>query len=181
MGKKSFYIKRKKKKPNQPGFSFLPNTFICSQKESDGVQRDVGRVWRRHVPGCYHHPYGNAKDPTTGCWQTWWEFIITGVVITHRCRLELYNNHCLSDHSCTAAQASQDVSHEACGHQCHVEPLLQLWRSSGSAPSCFCHTHCTGAPPNPGHPGALQRSGCNSDEVHGCSPFFTPELVNAVL
>lgn len=45
---------------------------LTQQKGPDCVQRDAGRLWRGYVPGYYHHPHGNAEDPVTGCWQTWW-------------------------------------------------------------------------------------------------------------
>lgn len=176
-GTKSSHLKQKqkpKKTANQPIILLLPNTSVFQQKESDSVQGDVGRVWCGHVPGCYHHTNGNVKDPTTGCRQTWWELTISGTVDTNHSHLDaVWIRIVLFDHSRAAAEARQDVSHEACGHQCHVESLLQLWCSRCSAPSCICHTDCAGAPPGQGHSGPVQRSGCNSDEVRGCSSFFT--------
>ena len=44
---------------------------MCEQKGADGVQRDAGRLWCRHVPGHRHDPHGNAEDPAPGRWQAW--------------------------------------------------------------------------------------------------------------
>ena len=77
-----------------------------------------------------------------------------------------------------AAKTSHDVAHKACCHQRCAQSLLQLWPCGVCTEGCVSHTDCQGAPPYSGHPGPLQRSGGNADEVdrHYSFSYFPPDV-----
>lgn len=70
-----------------------------------------------------------------------------------------------SPYSDPAAKTSHDISCKAGGNQHHAQPLLHLQHGGAGPTGRVRHSDRQGAPPNAGHPRALQRPGGDTDEV----------------
>lgn len=106
--------------------------------------QDAGRLGKKHAQFI-------LNTPLSGC-----------LCHSYLCHLIFIYSLC----SGPTAETTRDDPHEACGHQCRAESLLQFWPGHLCTKSCVGYTDRKRTLPDAGHPGSLQRSGSHTDEVN---------------